>query len=277
MNNRDNQRLLNWQNRRSHFTKKGQITIFIIVAVVIVLLALLIYFFYPQIITNLGFGNENPSQFMQTCIEGKIQDGVKIMSAQGGSINPEHFFMYQGDKIEYLCYQEQDYLTCVMQQPMLQNHIEAELKNYISDDVNSCMDSMKKTFASRGYEVNFNKGDFEVELLPKQIAIVFNNTLKLTNQGGQVYEPMSVFVNNNLYELIGITNSILNWEARYGNSETTTYMNYYHDLKIEKKKQTDGTTIYILTDRNNGNKFQFATRSLVWPSGYGTDSMLIQK
>jgi len=54
----------------------------------------------------------------------------------------------------------------------------------------------------------------------------------------------------------------------FGDAETTTYMNYYRDLKVEKKKKTDGTTVYIITDRNDGNKFQFASRSIAWPPGY---------
>ena len=44
-------------------------------------------------------------------------------------------------------------------------------------------------------------------------------------------------------------------------------MNYYHDLKVEKNKQTDGSTIYILTERDTENKFQFASRSVAWPPG----------
>ena len=51
-------------------------------------------------------------------------------------------------------------------------------------------------------------------------------------------------------------------------------MNYYHDLNVEKKKQSDGSTIYILTDRNNENKFQFASRSVAWPPGYGAGGIV---
>ena len=66
-----------------------------------------------------------------------------------------------------------------------------------------------------------------------------------------------------------MANSILNWEATYGKVETTLYMNYYRWLKIEYDLKSDGTTIYILTNRDKGNKFQFASRSVVWPPGYG--------
>jgi hypothetical protein len=45
-------------------------------------------------------------------------------------------------------------------------------------------------------------------------------------------------------------------------------MAFYPDVKVEKKKQSDGTKVYIITDRNTGEKLQFATRSLAWPPGY---------
>jgi hypothetical protein len=60
----------------------------------------------------------------------------------------------------------------------------------------------------------------------------------------------------------------LSWEALHGSVETTTYMTYYKDLKVEKHEQLDGSTIYILTDRNTGNKFQFASRSNAGSPGF---------
>jgi hypothetical protein len=75
-------------------------------------------------------------------------------------------------------------------------------------------------------------------------------------------------LNNNLYQLVNIADSIIDFESIYGDSETTIYMNYYHDLKVEKLKQIDESTIYILTDRTDGNKFQFASRSYAFPPGY---------
>ena len=81
-------------------------------------------------------------------------------------------------------------------------------------------------------------------------------------------QSFNVILNNNLYELIGIANSIVEWETTLGNADTSTYMTYYNDLKVEKKVKSEGTKIYIITDRNTGNKFQFASRSQVLPAGY---------
>ncbi len=252
-----------------NFNKKGQVTIFIIIALIIVVLGVLIFLFYPQIRTGFGFELENPSAYIQTCLKEDIESSVEQLSIHGGSIAPEHYILYNNEKIEYLCYTEEYYNTCVMQQPMLKNHIESEIERNIKDKVSECFDSMKDSYENGGYDVNLRKGVMTVELLPKRVVTTFNNSLTLTKGSSESYDSFRVVLNNNLYELISITNSILNWEARYGDSETTGYMNYYHDLKVEKKKQSDGTTIYILTDRNNGNKFQFASRSVAWPPGYG--------
>ncbi len=253
----------------------GQVTIFIIVAVIIIALGILIYMFYPKIQSTLGLEQKNPSAFIQTCLEDEIENSVKEVSLRGGSINPEHYIIYDNGKIEYLCYSEGYYEKCIMQQPMLKNHIESEIKNEILPKVKDCFDNLEESYEGKGYNVNLKRGETGIELLPKRIVATFNYSLTLTKDGSEKYEPFRVVVNNNIYELVSITNSILNWEAHYGDAETTIYMNYYHDLKVEKKKQSDGTTIYILTDRNNGNKFQFASRSVAWPPGYGTSEVLI--
>lgn len=248
--------------------KRGQVTIFIIIAIVIVALGVLIYMFYPQIKTTLGLGPKNPSEYIQICIEEEIENNVEKLSLQGGSLAPEHYILYDNEKVEYLCYTNEYYKTCIMQQPMLKENIESEIENEIKNKVRECFDSMKESYEKKGYDVNLKSGGIGVELLPKRIVATFNYSLILTKEDTEKYEPFRVVLNNNLYELVSIANSILNWEAHYGDAETTVYMDYYHDLKVEKKKQSDGTTIYILTDRNDGNKFQFASRSVAWPPGY---------
>lgn len=247
--------------------KRGQLTIFVIVALVIVGLVVLAYLFFPRILVGLGISSDNPNAFIQTCMEKTINEVVENISLQGGSLNPENYILYQDNKIQYLCYTREYYVPCVMQQPLLNQKIESEIARGIKDTADECFDEMKKNFESGGYSVNLKKGETIIELLPKKISITFNSELTLTKDSAKRYEKINVFLDNNLYELTSIADSILNWEARYGNAETTIYMNYYHELKVEKLLQGDGSKIYILTNRNSGDKFQFATRSVVMPPG----------
>ena len=92
--------------------------------------------------------------------------------------------------------------------------------------------------------------------------------LTLTKGDTEIYESFRIVLDNNLYKLVSIANSIIDWEASYGDVDPSTYMGYYHGLKVEKLNQEEGSTIYILTDKGAENKFQFASRSVAWPIGY---------
>ncbi len=249
---------------------KGQVTIFIIIAIIIVGLAALFFFIIPESEITTVFDEKNPYAFIQTCLEDKIKDTIEIISLQGGSLEPEHYIVHQDETVEYLCYTNEYYRNCVMQQPLLKQHIESEIKSGIEGVVIDCFNALEESYEEKNYNVDMGRGITNIELLPKRVVTSFDYVLTVSKAQTDRYDSFSVVLNNNLYELVGITNSILELEALYGEAETTLYMNYYHDLKVEKLKKSDGSTVYILTDINNGKKFQFALRSGVLPPGYRT-------
>jgi len=252
---------------------RGQVTIFIIIAVLIVGVALLIFFLRPGAQVSTAFDEQNPSAFLQTCLEEEITNAIETVSLQGGDLEPEHFIAYQDSNIQYLCYTDENYAPCVVQQVLLKDHIEDEIREEIQPEVTNCFNELRENYVERNYNVDLQTGSTNVELLPKRVVSSFDYILTVTRGDTERYDSFNVVLDNNLYELVSIANSIVEWEATYGDVETSTYMTYYRDLKVEKKNQNDGSTIYILTDRNNGNKFQFASRSVVWPPGYGADGI----
>lgn len=251
----------------SSMNKKGQVTIFIILGVIIVGVSVLIYFLYPQI-QSVFFKATDPQGFIQTCMGDKIKDTIMNISLQGGSVHPEHYFTYNGIKIEYLCYSNEPNQFCVVQQPLLQAHIKNEIEKEINKTADSCFKDLEQNYQRQGYSVNLIKGETIVDILPKRVLVTFNNQFTITKGNTQRYEKFSVLVNNNLYELLAIANSIINWEWTYGGSDPMTYMMFYPNLKVEMNVRADETKIYTLTERDSGDKFQFAVRSLVPPILY---------
>jgi len=246
-------------------SKRSQVTIFIILALAILLIIFLLFRGdgFAQI-----FGGKSPITQIQDCVEESVDEAVDVLSLQGGSLNPQFYFEYKGDKIDYLCYTEEYYETCVMQKPLLRASIEKEIGNYIDDKVKSCVDSVVADLKGDGYEVSFGSVENSVDLVPGNIFVESETDLTVTGDTTESYKSIKTGINSKLYEMIMIASSIANWEARYGDSETMNYMIFYPSMKVEKKKQGDGTTIYILTDRVSLNKFQFASRSLVLPAGF---------
>lgn len=253
----------------SFMEKKGQVTIFIIVALVIVAAGILVYTFVPGLRTGSGTETQNPNSFIDICLREDIENIVETVSIQGGSMEPEFYFTFNGVNIEYLCYTSESYKTCVVQRPLLRQHVKNEIEDEIKPIVRGCFNSLKESYEGKGYEVDMSPGNTIVEFLPGKISTKMDYTLTLTKGGSnERFDSFDIVLNNNLYELMNIAVNIVEWEATVGEAEATTYMALYPNLKVEKNLREDGTRIYTLTNRNTGNKFQFAIRSLVFPPGF---------
>ncbi len=249
-----------------YLTKKGQIAIFVIVAIVIVgfLVVLLVY---PRIQPYIG-GEVNPSAYMKQCVGQDVDKVLAVLREQGGYYSPDNYVLYKGEKIQYLCYTAENYKPCIVQQPLLVRHVELELKSKIEPKARQCMQQLVSIYERRGYDVKSNAGELNVIIIPSNIKIEFNSPLELRKEGTQVFRKFGYSKDSELYDLLLTATSIVQFESTLGDSETSLYLQFYPDLKIEKIKR-DADTIYILSNVVSNDKFVFATRSLVWPQGYG--------
>lgn len=253
------------------YNKRGQLTIFVVIALMIVVLGVLLYLFYPQVSSTLGSGTQDPNIFIQNCVVDEIENSIETVSIQGGNIEPSLYVLNNDEKISYLCYTQNYYQLCVVQQPLLKEHIESEIKSEIEETVNTCFDNLKSSFESKGYDVSITEGNIEVLILPGRVQTTMNYSVTLDRTETQKYNSFIVFADSNLYQFSEITNNIVDWESTYGDTEVTLYMDLNRDLKVEKIRPASeyGAKIYLLTNRNTGEIFQFATRSQVFPPGYG--------
>ena len=85
-------------------SKRGQVTMFIIIAIVIVVIGVLIYLLWPRIFSTSSFDVKNPERFLQECVQDDLIESIKLISKQGGEIDPSNYYLYMDDKLNYLCY-----------------------------------------------------------------------------------------------------------------------------------------------------------------------------
>jgi hypothetical protein len=162
-----------------------------------------------------------------------------------------------------------------MQVPLLKQDFEKQLNDYMKENVKNCLSTLKAEYERRGYSISLNENtNIAISIIPNSVFLEILSPITISKKSSQTFDKMRVVVQSGIYNMLMISTSILNWEARYGDSAPEIYMNYYPGVKIEKLKQSDGTKIYILTDRSTLEKFTFATRSLSWPPAYGfTESL----
>jgi hypothetical protein len=245
--------------------KKGQVSIFIILGILIVLVLLIL--FSRDAGFDTIFAKQSPYQEIEGCAQTAIQEGLDILMLQGGVIESENYFMYEGKKIDYVCYSENEYENCIMQKPILTNTIRDELVKYSTPKIKSCLNSVKSSLESKGYSVVMRDPEIVIDLVPDNVLVDMNLGLRIEKAGVESFDHIRTGIKSKIYNFALITSSISQWETRYGDSETLNYMLYYPSLKVEKKKQSEGTTIYILTDRDSNEKFYFASRSIAIPAG----------
>ena len=242
---------------------RAQVTIWIILAIVIV--AVIILLFALKVPQRL-FTSSNPNIQLGDCLQEELKNSLGLISSQGGSIDPVNSIMYKDNEIEYLCYTNEYYKTCVMQQPLLKQHVERELVDNLTPKVEECLEIIKASLESKGYNVASQGNQVSLELEPYSLKLVVSG-ITAEKEASVSYNKFVVEEKTNTYDFLMFASSILNWEARYGDADITTYMAYYPNIKVEKYKQSDGSKIYILSRDNE--QFMFATRSLSWPAGYG--------
>jgi hypothetical protein len=255
-------------------SKTSQITLFVILAIIIVAV-LIIFFTYalPKIKSYFS----SPQDSLEKCLGDNVNKELPAILLAGGTLNPELYFMYEGGKVDYLCYTSEYYKTCTMQKPFIKQNIESQLKAAVGSNVQKCFNDYTEKLRLKGYIVNVSPEnvDFSIQIMPEKIVTSINNQISAKKGEETIsYSGTNLFnakITSNVYEILMVASSILNFEARYGDSNPETYMFYYKNLKVEKKKQSDGTKVYIITDKNTDEKFKFATRSLAWPPGYALE------
>jgi len=246
---------------------RGQLAIFVIVAVVIVAVILAVLF-YPRI-KILVSGEFTPENYLKTCVKPEIDNIMPILNKQGGYANPEGFLVQNGEKIKFLCYTNEYYKTCVVQEPFIIRRYASEIQTAIEVKASRCFSDLKKEYESRGYSVTGGFRDAKVDIDLNGIKVSFNSPVSVTKESTERFNGFNVEIDSKMYEILSIKQNIIEFESVYGDSETTSYLQYYPDLKIEKTKLSDGTKIYKVSNVITKEEFTFASRSLSWPPGYG--------
>lgn len=247
-------------------SKRGQLAIFIVLAIVIVAV-LLIVFLYPKF-SSTGQKAFTPNSFLQGCLEPQLRPVIAQIAAHAGYISPNGTIEYNGQKVKYLCYTSEYYKTCVNQQPMIKENFENNLAQFVTNAAKQCMLDLKAEYERQQYAVTLGDVSAKASMVPGDIRVDIQAPMTVTKGDTQSFNSFEINMKSNMYDLVMIASSIIEFESTFGNSETTLYMQYYPNLKMFKNQLSDGTRIYTLNDVVTNESFIFASRSLAWPPGY---------
>ena len=246
-------------------SKRSQVTIFIIVAIIIVG-SILAYFFLikPNISTPSATGNLG----IETCMKNAAEKQIPNLGNQAGYNNPEFYFLYNDEKIPYICYTNQYFVPCVNQEPLLKQHFEEELTKKITNEINACYQNSLNDLKQRGYSVLGETKELKVSLDLNQVVVELNAPVVLSKEGTSKFTKFETKFNSPIYNMIMIATSIVQSESVYGDADINSLMLLYNDFTITQIMHEDGTKIYTIQDKESKTKFRFAVRSYALYPGY---------
>ena len=247
---------------------RGQVTIYIIIAIILIAVVALFFVFRSQLGGILGGEEKNPDEFLSGCLEERINDVVIELGHQGGSLNPTVYknFKFEDEnkayKISYLCYNVNNYLPCVNQQPNLVGHVADEIKTELGNEIESCFTKLKKSYTDAGYEkTETGENTYEIKVTDGKIIINYNQKLQFTKgETTKSFNNLNAQIKNNIYEFLSVTNRIVNDEATNCEFDVPKFIINNPGKNIGSVKTQDGSTIYTINNRGVGGIFRFAVK-----------------
>ncbi len=252
--------------------KSGQVTIFVIVGILIVAGVVLFFTLRGEVTDSEDKGPSvsgeiNPSSYLKTCVEDRVEETIFVLSRKGGymnnSLNINFMFTDEGKywKITYLCYTEVEDETCKITSPSIINNMEKELKEELEEEMISCYESLISSIESKGYEIieEEYKG-FEEDLKEDRFVLdVFMEIVAKKGESTERYEDTKIEFSTKLYNFGKIAHEIISHESGTGVFDILEYSMDNPRYKI-KREVRDTTKIYEITHRSTEENFRFAIR-----------------
>jgi len=242
-------------------SKRGQVTIFIILAIIIVA-GILIYSF--AIKPHLG-SKTSPKLGFENCVSKVLDNKVEELAETGGFQGDYSSFKYLNTEIPYFCYTGKDLELCSVQVPSPKSSFQEALKQLVIPEIKNCYDTSILSLKLQGYEVERGEVDVSLEINSKSLDV---EIVAPTNVEGSSFEEFSYSFPSNIYNVLILATEILNAEVNAGEVDVLDYVYIYPDLVVQRKVQDEGSAVYIIEDKSSEIKYQFAVRNLYFPPGY---------
>jgi hypothetical protein len=247
-------------------SKRAQVTIFIIIAVLLVAGLLIIFLIWRQP-TGVVSVTTNPEGFIEKCIKDYTKEAIEILSERGGDIEPEGSVLYDGIERTYLCYNKNYYNPCINQRPMLIDHIESEIRDYIDPKVRTCFDSLEEELEGKGYDVVIGDMNTIIDLQTRKVVMTIERDLKITkDQDIKSFDKFREQTSHPIYDLAEIGNEIASQEGEYCYFNVNGFNSNYPKFEV-RKDMIDGSKIYSVKEKATNKIFTFAIRGCVMPPG----------
>ena len=252
----------------NNFSRKGQVTIFVIVGILLVVGIVFLFSFDRAPKITRGQDLDNPESYIDNCVREKAKTVIKDLIGVGGFPDSNDTIMYQGNAISYVCKNINYYQPCVSQYPRYVYQVQEELNLQLKEDVEQCFASLEQELTKRKYIIDAGPITLSSEIKPKITHLNVKRDFTITK--GEViksYYELDFFINTPIYDLAMIAQEIISQEARYCYFSNDGFMILYPNFDIRKDSLGEDSIIYQIKDKTTNEQLTMAIRGCAIPPG----------
>lgn len=197
---------------REMMVKKSQVTIFVIIAIVIIVAIAGAFILIKKTGTTSLSINENPKAYMENCMKKASEEALKKIIPVGGLLNQDKSFLFNKQKVIFLCYTMLNRELCTNEHPMLNIEIQNQIISDIKPKVEKCFAEVASSL--RDYDYKEIAGELKAEISPN--ILIIKSDKKITYTKNEEINSISGFntrVNSALWDFISLSNKIVNQEV----------------------------------------------------------------
>ena len=184
-------------------SKRGQVTIFIILAILIVGGAVAYFFLKDYLVASSVPENMKPVyDYYLSCVQEHTEQGITLLGEQGGYIEVPEFIPgssympfssqldFLGQPVPYWMYVSGN--NFLKEQKPTKSMMEQQLKEYVEERIDDCDFS---DYNLQGFDVVIDKGNADVKINEKNVDVSLDNSVKI------YFEGESAIVNNHKFSI----------------------------------------------------------------------------
>jgi hypothetical protein len=252
---------------KNKINKRGQVTIFIILALIIVIGFFIIFLLRHPPETKL-FDENNPQAYIESCVREATEDAIELIDMHGGDVEPKGFTLHENIERIYLCYTDEFFARCVNQRPLLVEHIEREITDYIRPRIENCFATLEKGLESRYDIVTSDDLNIVTKLQTKNVVVKIDKDFKMTRDDmSREYNHFEMHMVHPIYNFAEIAMEIVDQEIKYCHFEDVGFMILHPRYDIKYFIYGDSDIVYQIEEIATKQKFTFAVRGCIIPAG----------
>jgi len=168
---------------RGGYSKRGQLTLFILVSVLLVLSVVLFYYLKGNLLENNIPGSEPTRDEIIECLDFTTKNALYFVSYQGGyNTKPGRVFDFSPTFFPYFYYEGEESVPSL-------DFIEKEMGEYVKENLGSCLDSLETSGFDVGYDIN----NVNVEIKKEGVEFVVDDPITLSKDSLSMQIQLSKF------------------------------------------------------------------------------------